>query len=130
MSKHVKIERKLGSALGMVFHRADGSVRMIDLRDHGAGIGASLYFLPGTRIWLCDAGELAPGVQFPADAEFAVIAGTGGQCWHWASAYTDEELAMPGPVFGFTPEEIRALRAEAAQADAEKRTVDKPRKSA
>lgn len=109
---NLKINRKLGSAHRIEFRRADGSVRQAEIVDIVKNMNDTAYFIPGTL--------LKPGNTF----EVLV----GKRCYHWASSYTDEELKSPGRIFGYTDEEIVALRKEAAYYDKHKIEVDKPRR--
>lgn len=95
--------------------RPDGSVRQAHIDDPAGGIVDVAFYVPGT--------VLKPGRTLePAK---------GRRCYHWASMFTDEELSQPGELFGegIRGEKLNKLRAAAAKADAEKRTVEYSREA-
>ncbi|RZO82988.1 MAG: hypothetical protein EVA65_15715 [Oceanococcus sp.] len=109
------IRRQYGDAGRVVQRRLDGSVRQAHIDDPYEGVVDFAYFVPGS--------QLKPGRTLDIE--------TGARCYHWASAFTDDELAQPGALFGagIRGEKLKKLRAAAAKADAEKRTVEYSREA-
>ena len=97
----INIDKKDASeTFQLIAKRSDGSIRQVLVQDAAGNIYANGFFPPGTM---------------SDDPDW-----TEKRMYHWADAFSDEELLDPNNEFTITPEQLNTIRQEAIIANEKK----------